>query len=80
MSLQIEGRKCVVCQSYLFEDDDVVFCPECGAPHHRDCYKSVGRCGVAHLHGTSEEYKFVPQPEETPKAEEPVNLKNVCRN
>ena len=77
MSLQIEGRKCVVCQAYLFSDDDVVFCPECGAPHHRDCYKSVGHCGLSHLHGTPDEYKFVPMPEPT---EEPEKIKNACRN
>ncbi len=80
MSLQIEGRKCVVCRAYLFSDDDVVFCPECGAPHHRDCYRSVGHCGVADLHGTSEEYKFIPLPEETPEPEEDIKPKNVCRN
>lgn len=57
MSLKIEGRKCVVCQSYLFDDDDIVFCPECGAPHHRDCYDAVGHCNLEHLHGTAEQYR-----------------------
>ena len=31
MSFNIEGEQCPVCHAYLFEDDDVVFCPECGA-------------------------------------------------
>lgn len=63
MSLKIEGRKCVVCNAYLFEEDDVVFCPDCGAPHHRDCFTAVGKCKLADLHGTSEEYKYEPEGE-----------------
>ena len=56
MSFNIEGKQCKVCNAYLFEDDDVVFCPECGAPHHRDCYNGLGHCALEHLHGTSEQY------------------------
>lgn len=69
MSLNVEGRKCVVCHSYLFEDDDVVFCPECGAPHHRDCYHAIGKCGLSELHGTADQYKFVPVEENVIAAE-----------
>ena len=57
MSLDIKGEKCAVCQAYLFEEDDVVYCPECGAPHHRECYKSLGHCGLEAFHGTEQEYK-----------------------
>ena len=59
MSLNIEGEKCGVCNAYLFEEDDVVYCPECGAPHHRECYNSVGHCGLQQLHGTENQYKRV---------------------
>ena len=31
MSISVEGEKCPVCGAYLFDKDDVVFCPECGA-------------------------------------------------
>lgn len=58
MSLQKEKRTCVVCHSYFFEDDDVVFCPTCGAPHHRECYNSLGKCALEELHGTDKEYDF----------------------
>lgn len=57
MSFKLEGQQCPVCKSYLFEDDDIVFCPECGAPHHRDCYKSIGHCGLKEYHGTDKQYK-----------------------
>ncbi len=79
MSLKIEGRKCVVCSAYLFEEDDVVFCPECGAPHHRDCYKAVGHCGMADLHGTEDEYKYVPQEEEEEKPQISDESDAVCK-
>lgn len=56
MSLSVEGKQCQVCKAYLFDDDDVVFCPDCGAPYHRDCYNQIGHCVLEHLHGTEEQY------------------------
>lgn len=56
MSKQLKS-KCPICGGYLFDDDDIVYCPECGAPHHRDCWKSVGHCGLEKDHGTDREYK-----------------------
>ena len=31
--------------------DDIVVCPECGAPHHRECYEKEGHCHFADKHG-----------------------------
>ncbi len=65
---------CVRCKAYLFNEDDVVFCPVCGAPHHRECYNALGHCALEELHGTDKEYsrqkieKEKTQPEEV-KAE-----------
>lgn len=56
MSFSVEGQTCPVCHAYLFDDDDVVICPQCGAPHHRDCYAHVGHCALEHLHGTPQQY------------------------
>ena len=56
MSNRYEGKMCQICHSYLFDDDDVVVCPTCGAPQHRDCYNSLGHCGAQSSHGT--EYQF----------------------
>ncbi len=64
MSEQLD-KKCPICGSYLFSDDDLVHCPECGAPHHRDCWQAVGHCGRLELHGKE-------QPEE------PEEKKNIC--
>ena len=48
---------CGVCHAYLFDEDDVVYCPVCGAPHHRDCYNSVGHCAFEAAHGTENQYR-----------------------
>lgn len=56
MSLNKKGTVCVRCRSYLFDDDDIVYCPVCGAPHHRECYNALGHCALESLHGTPDEY------------------------
>ena len=56
MSLTHQGQSCVFCHSYLFDDDNIVYCPVCGAPHHRDCYTKTGHCALENLHGTPDEY------------------------
>ena len=56
MSENTEKKVCAACKAYLFEDDDTVYCPVCGAPHHRDCYMSLGKCALDDLHGTEKQY------------------------
>ena len=41
---------CPVCQQQFENGDDVVVCPECGAPHHRACYEQTNRCFYADRH------------------------------
>lgn len=48
-------KKCAYCHAILFDDDDVVYCPECGAPHHRECYNTLGRCAREQFHGEPEQ-------------------------
>lgn len=38
------NQKCPVCEKEFTEGDDIVVCPLCGTPHHRDCYKRNGEC------------------------------------
>ncbi len=56
MSLKIEGLSCVRCKAYLFSEDDIVYCPVCGAPHHRECYEALGHCALEQFHGTDMQY------------------------
>lgn len=75
MSIITEGQSCVRCKSYLFSEDDVVYCPICGAPHHRECYNALGHCALEELHGTENEYR---PPE--PKTEDTESKNNVNEN
>ena len=58
MGISVEGQKCPVCKGYLFDNDDIVFCPVCGAPHHRECYNSIGHCALEGDHGTEKQFKL----------------------
>ena len=51
------GEKCAACGNVFTEDDDIVVCPECGTPHHRDCYKSAGKCANTDLHISGKKWK-----------------------
>ncbi|MBP1561224.1 MAG: DUF2628 domain-containing protein [Oscillospiraceae bacterium] len=44
------GTRCIVCSEKFTSDDDVVICPECGTPYHRECYKKEGKCVNTVLH------------------------------
>jgi len=44
MSLSVEGQKCPVCKSYMFDDEEIVFCPVCGVPTHKECYDKIKKC------------------------------------
>lgn len=59
MSLEIKGESCPICHAYLFEEDEIAVCPTCGAPHHRECFVSAGKCGMEEFHGTNEQYDKV---------------------
>ncbi len=49
------GKKCVICDKTFTDSDDIVVCPDCGTPYHRQCYNAAGRCVADGLHasGTS---------------------------
>lgn len=70
-----QQKSCALCHAYLFPEDDVVYCPICGAPHHRECYNSIGKCALAEFHGTENQYDKIkiegPKVEEKAAEEEP---------
>lgn len=45
-----KGSKCIICGVDFEETDDIVVCPDCGTPYHRDCYNQVGECINSELH------------------------------
>ena len=50
------GSKCPVCDKYFHIHDDIVVCPECGTPSHRECYTNNGGCINAHKHAQGYDY------------------------
>lgn len=51
------GLKCPVCGRTFAAGDDIVVCPQCGAPYHRECYAKEGRCIYSDAHGTANAWK-----------------------
>lgn len=44
------GKKCLACGSEFTRSDDIVVCPDCGTPYHRQCYAEKGECINYELH------------------------------
>lgn len=51
------GLKCISCGNKFEDGDDIVVCPECGTPYHRECYKKEGKCINTELHEKGEGFK-----------------------
>lgn len=47
-------KSCPVCSKHFAIDDDIVVCPKCGAPYHRECYEIKGACIFTELHKKGE--------------------------
>ncbi len=56
---------CPVCGKTFTEKEDIVVCPDCGAPHHRECYQQIGHCALIENHrsGINWEPPASPDPE-----------------
>ena len=52
------GCPCEGCGKPLTLQDDIVVCPDCGAPYHRTCYEKLGLCIHAPTHASGYEWKF----------------------
>ena len=61
------NQKCPVCNEEFTDNDDIVVCPLCGTPHHRECYKKNGECGNFEKH--NEGYRWTPEEKEIPQQE-----------
>ena len=48
--MEFTQYSCPVCGERFKNGDDVVVCPDCGAPHHRQCYEKLDNCFFADKH------------------------------
>lgn len=60
------GVACPVCSKRFASADDIVVCPVCGAPHHRECYRQSGECAFSGEHISGREWH---NPEAEPEQE-----------
>lgn len=67
MIMKYIGKPCVHCGKTFTFDDDIVVCPDCGSPHHRQCYKELNKCANTELH--SEDFTWKPAAEKSNEAE-----------
>ncbi len=58
------GCPCEGCGKPLMLQDDIVVCPDCGAPYHRSCYEKLGVCIHKSAHASGYEWKFPYQDDE----------------
>lgn len=66
------NQKCPVCEKEFTSDDDIVVCPICGTPHHRECYKKNGECGNFDEHNKG--YRWTPTETSSPATEDTIPL------
>lgn len=66
------NKVCDGCSEIMLEGDDIVVCPDCGTPQHRECYKKNNECVNAHLHSEGFDWKAA-HPEQEVQQEDPSN-------
>jgi len=68
--MRYENEPCCGCGEPLAPGaDDIVVCPDCGAPMHRACWQRENACPLREQHG--EDFRWTPALAEEPPAEEP---------
>ncbi len=67
--MKYEKQNCVHCGRECAKNDDVVVCPVCGTPHHRECWADGNGCGNAHRHAEGYVYVNPNQSQESEKIE-----------
>ena len=74
------GSPCPFCGKNFVEGDDIVVCPECGTPHHRDCYKEHSACANEEKHSENFEWKgvFVPPSKKVEETKNTDTAETVC--
>ena len=56
--MRFNNCTCVCCNKAFTEADDVVVCPLCGSPHHRECWTENGKCANTSLHAEGFSWEF----------------------
>ena len=66
--MKYTGITCPACNNAFSDNDDVVVCPECGTPMHRECYNRTNDCINRDKHSENYEWKPPFDPEKERKS------------
>lgn len=72
------GQPCTSCRNLFKDGDEVVVCPQCGSPYHKDCYKLEGKCINTLLHESGSDWH--PEPVVIPGESRPEVVCPNCGN
>lgn len=72
--LNYNDQPCAGCGKHMHEGDDIVVCPICATPQHRECWMAEGRCANEALHSEG----FVWTPREKVTLDEPNKESKLC--
>lgn len=77
--MEFNGIKCPVCNVEFKDGDDIVVCPECGAPHHRECYETNNCCAFEEKHSESFSYEDMDSENKTDNQENDYVICPRCK-
>jgi hypothetical protein len=72
------GSLCIACGKPFGDDEDIVVCPECGTPYHRECYRKAGKCINEELHAKGGTWTKSPDAEIRDTFTKSGNVCRVC--
>lgn len=53
------GFQCLICEEQFQDNDDIVVCPDCGTPYHRECWQKKKACINTSLHAVGGSWQSV---------------------
>ncbi len=72
--MNYENMPCPVCGKHMHEGDDIVVCPDCGTPQHRECWHENGECANAAKHAEGFVWNQAPKAAPEVRAPETANI------
>lgn len=75
--MNYNNQVCPACGRVMSEGDDIVVCPVCATPQHRECWAENGKCANDALHGSGYVWERGKSAAEEPVYEEPDSIR-IC--
>lgn len=76
--MNYENLPCPVCGKPLAEGEDIVVCPVCATPQHRECWMANGRCANDDLHSSGYIWKRENEPAPEAPVQETATDGKIC--